>query len=189
MGTIAAAEYAAEHPIGLASLVLFGPVVPRRAATPESTNKAWYLLRPSDRYEQLKFREVLAPGLDLLEPAVHDRWTEEFARSASDSSGPASEMRIPAGPLADFAAAERGIYPYDPTRIVVPVLAVYGDYDNVSTDPEVGTFLDRFTSSPLKWRVAIAHGTHVMHLERNRRSLYAVVDAFIQSVDAMPSGG
>ena len=109
-----------------------------------------------------------------------------FAGSGSDTREPASELRIPVGPLADFAAAERGNYPYDPTRIVVPVLAVYGDYDNVSTDTEVGAFLDRFTSSPLKWRVTIAHGTHVMHLERNRRSLYAAVDAFI--LEAAPSG-
>jgi pimeloyl-ACP methyl ester carboxylesterase len=186
-GTIAAAEYAAEHPAGLTSLVLFGPVVPSRVAIKESTGKAWYPLNAADRYQQLKFKDVLPPGLDLLEPAVHKRWTEEFARSAGDSGGPASELRIPAGPLADFADAERGILPYDPTRVAVPLLAVYGDYDNVSTDPEVGAFLERFTSSPLRWRLAIAHGTHVMHLERNRRSLYAAVDAFIQTVEAMPS--
>ena len=185
-GTIAAAEYAAEHPTGLTSLVLFGPVVPRRPAAQESTSKAWYPLRAADRYEQLKFKDVLPPGLDLLEPAVNSRWTEEFARSAGDSAA-ASELRIPAGPLADLADAQRGVYPYDPTRVVVPLLAVYGDYDNVSTDPEVGAFLERFTSSPLRWRLVIAHGTHVMHLERNRRSLYAAVDAFIRVVEAMPS--
>ena len=186
-GTIAAAEYAAEHPTGLTSLVLFGPVVPRRPATQESTSRAWYALRAADRYEQLKFKDVLPPGLDLLEPAVHDRWTEEFARSAGDPGGAASELHIPAGPLADLADAERGIYPYDPTRVVVPLLAVYGDYDNVSTDPEVGAFLERFSSSPLRWRLVIAHGTHVMHLERNRRSLYAAVDAFIRVVEEIPS--
>jgi|HubBroStandDraft_1064217.scaffolds.fasta_scaffold00556_13 pimeloyl-ACP methyl ester carboxylesterase len=186
-GTIAAAEYAAEHPTGLTSLILFGPVVPRSPATQESTSKAWYPLRAADRYQQLKFKDVLPPGLDLLEPAVHTRWTEEFARSAGDSAGAASELHIPAGPLADLADAQRGVYPYDPTRVVVPLLAVYGDYDNVSTDPEVGAFLERFTSSPLRWRLVIAHGTHAMHLERNRRSLYAAVGAFIHVVEAMPS--
>jgi hypothetical protein len=48
---------------------------------------------------------------------------------------------------------------------------------------QAAAFLARFTGSPLRWQLQIDDGTHVMHLERNRRSLYQSVAAFIATVD------
>ena len=76
-----------------------------------------------------------------------------------------------------------GIYPYDPSRIEVPVFVVYGDYDSVTDDAGATALLAKFANSPLKWRTRIDHGTHVMHLERNRHSLYQSVDAFIRAAE------
>jgi hypothetical protein len=64
------------------------------------------------------------------------------------------------------------------------VFVVYGDHDTVVGDASAAAFLARFGASPLRWRLRIDHGTHVMHLERARRSLYESVDAFIQVVEA-----
>jgi hypothetical protein len=56
----------------------------------------------------------------------------------------------------------------------------------VVDDAGAATFLARFRGSPLRWRLRIDHGTHVMHLERARRSLYESVDAFIRTAEARP---
>jgi alpha-beta hydrolase superfamily lysophospholipase len=92
-------------------------------------------------------------------------------------------IRIPEGPNVDIAAAMRGIYPYDAADIKVPVFVVYGNYDVIVDDAGASAFLARFTASPMKWRLRIDDGTHVMHLERNRRSLYESVNAFIQATE------
>lgn len=183
-GTIPAAMFAAEFPSALASLTLFGPVVPVPGSTSKKTDVAWWDLSAQDRYEQLKFADVLPKGMDLLEPAVHARWASEFAASAPpESKMPDGNLRIPAGPLADLGAARAGVYPYAPDKITCPIFVVYGDYDTVVDDAGAAPFLAKFTASPLKWRLRIDHGTHVMHLERNRHALYESVDAFIGTVD------
>jgi hypothetical protein len=37
----------------------------------------------------------------------------------------------------------------------------------------------------LKWRLRIDDGTHVMHLDRSRRSLYESVAAFIRAAESL----
>ncbi|MDO1527815.1 alpha/beta fold hydrolase [Fulvimonas sp. R45] len=182
-GTIPAATYAASHPQALASLTLFGPVVPSRDDDAPITD-AWWTITARQRYRQLRFERVLPKGVVLLEPAVTQRWTAAFDASVPHVPGDApGALRIPAGPVADIAAAEHGDYPYDPAKVAAPVFVVYGDHDTVVDDARAATFLARFTASPLKWRLRIDHGTHVMHLERNRRSLYRSVAAFIGTVE------
>lgn len=180
-GTIPAAEYAAEHPGTLASLTLFGPVVPTGDhEAPDTT--AWWSITAQQRYQQLLFEQVLPQNLRLIEPAVTQRWVAAFDASVPKLRGDAPDaLRIPSGPGADIAAAQAGSYPYDPARIGTPVFAVYGDYDTVVNDTQAADFLRRFSASPLVWRLRIDHGTHVMHLERYRHSLYRSVAAFIDA--------
>lgn len=183
-GTIPAATYAADYPDALASLTLFGPVVPTGATAMESA-PAWWGITAQERYRQLRFEDVLPHGMQLLEPAVTRGWATAFDASVPHVRGDApSQLRIPGGPLADIADAQRGRYPYDASRIAAPVFAVYGDFDNVVNDAQATAFMARFTSSPLAWRLRIDHGTHVMHLENGRRSLYRSVAAFIDAVEA-----
>lgn len=183
-GTVPAARFAAEHPDALASLTLFGPVVPTGAPWPDEMLPAWYPLSATERYEQLKYKTVLPAGADLLEPAVHARWADEFSAAARAEISAGGVLRIPAGPLADVAAVQSGTLPFDPAHVRAPLMIVYGNHDTVVNRSNAGPFLDRFTRSPLKWQLQLNDGTHVMHLERNRRSLYAAVNAFIATVDA-----
>jgi pimeloyl-ACP methyl ester carboxylesterase len=184
-GTVPAALYATTHPPTLSSLTLFAPVVPKQGSPIKSTEFSWWSISPRERYEQLKYSDVLPEGLRLLEPAVDRKWAAEFAASGPDgkTKGIDDPLRIPAGPVAGFNAATTDHYPYLPTDVRIPVFVVYGSYDNVINDVGAEAFLSRFTSSPLKWRLRIEHGTHVMHLERNRKSLYQSVLAFIATVD------
>jgi pimeloyl-ACP methyl ester carboxylesterase len=185
-GTIAAATFTAKHPGTLASLTLFGPVVAKPGAPAEAVPGAWWTITAEARYQQLRFKNVLPAGLTLLEPAMAQRWATAFAASVPHVEGDQQgELRIPAGPTADIdVVTTTGVYPYDPASIKVPVFIVYGDYDRVTDDAGASALLAKFSNSPLKWRMRIDHGTHVMHLERNRHSLYQSVDAFILAAEA-----
>jgi len=187
-GTIPAAAFAAHHARALTSLTLFGPVVPKPDSKAESEHVGWWSITARERLQELYFRKILPADLVLLEPAVSEKWAEEFEASAPHMVGdPPGEIRIPDGPNADIEAAENGVYPYEPSQVTTPLFIVYGDYDIVANDP-VGSstvFLSRFTSSPLKWQLCIHDGTHVMHLERSRMSLYAGVLGFIRAVEQL----
>lgn len=184
-GTVPATQFAAEHPQALASLTLFGPVVPNGKMMDAGTHYAWYPLSAEVRYEQLKYNDVLPAGVELLETAVHDRWAGEFIASANGKLLQADgALRIPAGPAFDIVAVQSGVLPYDPARIQVPLLVVYGRHDTVIDRDSAELFLDAFTNSRMKWQVQLDNGTHVMHLEKNRRSLYEAVGAFTAAVDS-----
>ena len=186
-GTIPAATYAAAHPQAVTSLTLFGPVTPVAHPATGSARTAWWGITAQTRYRQLRYLDVLPPGMALLEPAVDARWAGRFAASAPHVAGdPPGQLRIPSGPLADIDEAQAGRYPYAADRVRAPVFVVYGDHDTVVGDAQAAAFLARFTGSPLRWRLRIDHGTHVMHLEQARRSLYESVDAFIQAAGARP---
>lgn len=186
-GTIPAGLYAAHHAGRLRSLTLFGPIVPVAATEAEPPVRgAWFHLTAAQRLEQLRFKSVLPEGTALLDPAIERRWAAEFAASVPHVQGDGpDDLRIPNGPNVDVAAVRAGHYPYLPGDIALPVFVVYGDYDAVVDDVGAGAFLARFTASPLKWRLRIDDGTHVMHLERQRRSLYESVAAFIRAADTV----
>src|SRR6185312_7424888 len=89
-----------------------------------------------ERLQELYFRRILPADLVLLEPAVSEKWAEEFEASAPHMVGdPPGEIRIPDGPNADIEAAENGVYPYEPSQVTTPLFIVYGDYDIVANDP------------------------------------------------------
>ena len=185
-GTIPAADFAAGHPGAMQSLTLFGPVVPVPGFTPESEHVAWYSMTGEDRLQQLYFRDVLPRNVVLLEPAMGERWAREFEASTPHFPGdPPGAIRIPDGPLADSDAVQDGKYPYVPSQVAAPVFVVFGHYDSVVNERAASAFLARFTSSPLKWQLCIHDGTHVMHLERNRMSLYESVLGFIRATEQL----
>lgn len=182
-GTVPATTYAARYPRGLASLTLFGPIVQKeKADTDKSPNDAWFGLTARQRLEQLRFLGVLPADKVLLEPAVAARWAGEYraAMQVVGNDAP-DQMRIPNGPIIDSEEGANGNFPYVAAKVRVPVFVVFGNYDVVVNDTEASKFLGRFTSSPMKWQLRIDDGTHVMHLERQRWSLYESVAAFIRT--------
>lgn len=185
-GTIAAADFAAHHAGTLTSLTLFGPLVPKPGSKPEDEHVAWWSITAKERLQQLYFKDVLPPGRVLLEPAVGEKWAQEFAASAPHIAGdPPGEVRIPDGPVADIEAAHADVYPYRPSQVTTPLFFVYGNYDTQVSEREAPAFLARFTSSPLKWQLCIHDGTHVMHLERSRISMYESVLSFIRTTEKL----
>jgi pimeloyl-ACP methyl ester carboxylesterase len=183
-GTIPAATYAAQHAATLKSLTLFGPVVPVASPAKEEGHGAWFSLTAQQRLAQLRFADVVPKDKHLLEAAIEQRWATAYTASSPHVPGDEPDLiRIPEGSIVDIAAATRGIYPYDAADIDVPVFVVYGNYDVIVDDAGASSFLARFTASPMRWRLRIDDGTHVMHLEHNRRSLYESVNAFIRAAE------
>jgi pimeloyl-ACP methyl ester carboxylesterase len=185
-GTVPAATFAAKHSDKLTSLTLFGPIVPVKAPDQDSAaHTAWWTITAQERLEQLHFKDELPRNTYLIEPAVDQRWAAAFAASVPHVPGDKKDaLRIPSGPLADIDSVEAGTYPYDAADVRVPVFVVYGNYDFVVNDEGAIRFLAGFTHSPLRWRLRIDDGSHVMHLEKNRRSLYESVTAFIHAAEA-----
>jgi pimeloyl-ACP methyl ester carboxylesterase len=185
-GTIPAATFSAGHAAELQSLTLFGPVVPvaeKPAADP--TRGAWFAQDAMARLDRLHFKDVLPAGLSLLEPTVDRRWAKEFvAANLHVAEDPPETVRVPEGPGQDIDEAQAGEYPYVAKDVQVPVFVVYGNYDSLVNTAQAAAFLARFSGSSMKWQLQIDDGTHVMHLERNRRSLYESVAAFIAAVEA-----
>ncbi|GLQ94057.1 alpha/beta hydrolase [Dyella acidisoli] len=189
-GTIPAAAFAAAEPHALSSLTLFGPIVPVKASTPShQAQPAWWSITTQERLEQLRFKQILPPGKYLLEPAMDKTWARDFAASVHHVAGDAPDaLRIPYGPLADIDTVEAGHYPYSASDVTAPVFVVYGNYDDVVNDVGAERFLEKFTGSPLRWRLRIDDGTHVVHLEHNRHSLYESVNAFIHATKNLAPG-
>ena len=185
-GTVPAATFAANHPQELSSLTLFGPIVPLKTSESGGSHPAWWTITAQQRLEQLRFRSILPPGKHLLEQAVEQRWAPTFAASAPHVPGdPPDALRIPEGPLYDIDQVVAGRYPYDAGNVTVPLFVVYGNYDDVVDDAGAARFVGKFTRSPLRWRLRIDDGSHVMHLEKNRRSLYESVNAFIRMAETV----
>ncbi|RUL78342.1 alpha/beta hydrolase [Dyella choica] len=184
-GTLPAATFAATHPHELSSLTLFGPIVPVQGTAEDPADRpAWWTITAQQRLEQLRFKSILPPGKHLLEPNMDQSWAQAFAATVPHVQGdPDDSLRIPFGPLADIDSVMAGSYPYDASRVTVPVFVVYGNYDDVVNDAGAARFLERFTGSPLRWQLRIDDGTHVMHLEKNRHSLYESVIAFIRATE------
>lgn len=185
-GTLPAGMYAASHPGTLASLTLFGPIVPIPGSTVEPTTYSWWSVTAQERYQQLQYKTVLPKDLRLLDPGVDSHWAQQFADSVPNSGGDVTAaLRIPSGPSADVDDARAGKQFYARNEIHIPVFVVHGDYDNVVNDAAAVQFLEGFTSSPLKWHLQIYHATHVMHLETARFSLYHSVLAFIAAANGL----
>jgi pimeloyl-ACP methyl ester carboxylesterase len=89
-------------------------------------------------------------------------------------------VKVPSGPFADIAAAWSGSLPYDPSRIVAPVLLVRGEWDSVSNAEDISWLFRALTNASEKEAVTLDRGTHVMHLESGRTRLYKVVESFLE---------
>lgn len=184
-GTVPAATFAANHSDELTSLTLFGPIVPVKTPDQDSSaHTAWWTITAQERLEQLHFKDELPRNKYLIEPAVDQRWAAAFAASVPHVPGDKQDaLRIPSGPNVDIDTVSAGSYPYNAAEVRIPVFVVYGNYDFVVNDDGAIPFLARFTHSPLRCRLRIDDATHVMHLEKNRHSLYESVDAFMHAVE------
>jgi pimeloyl-ACP methyl ester carboxylesterase len=90
---------------------------------------------------------------------------------------------VPRGPQADILAAFSGELAYDPALVQAPTAILRGEWDSVCTDGDARWLFDAFTAAPLRRDVKISAGTHLMHLESSRYSLYREAAGFLLGGD------
>ncbi len=184
-GTLPAARYAALHPERVERLVLFGPLATHLAAVsmePIGDGPATQEVTVADQWEN--FGVGIPPGeAPRLARATFDLWVAAYLDTdpASRTRTPAA-VRVPFGPMADAADAERGVLPYEPADVLAPTLIVRGDWDAVSTDADCRALYARLGAQRKRYAV-LARGTHRMHLEAGHRALWREVAAFLAGGD------
>jgi pimeloyl-ACP methyl ester carboxylesterase len=92
-------------------------------------------------------------------------------------------VKVPSGPAQEIAEAQAGHLAYDPALIKSPVAIIRGAWDHLVTDADARWLFDALRASPIKRDVKISRGTHLMHLESMRYSLYRESATFLLGND------
>ena len=178
-GTIAAGLFAGEHPELVDHLVFFGPIARREAMKGVPPLGSWRFLTVEE--QRKRFVEDVPNGhAPVLAEQDFPAWADLYLKSdpSSGSRNPPS-VKTPNGPVADIMAAWSGSLAYDPFRIKSPVAIIRGEWDSLCTDADAAWLLKFMTSSTETRDVKIAEGTHLMHLEQSRGTLYRAATEFL----------
>lgn len=118
----------------------------------------------------------------LLPDGWFDAWAAATFATDPWSAGQAPpRMRAPSGTVQDsreFWAAGKPFY--DPGRISVPVLLVHADWDQDLPLDMARAYFALLTGAPYRRWVEIGEGTHSVLLEKNRKQVFAAVQAFLE---------
>ena len=177
-GTLVALRCAAAAADALASLTLFGPVVPRDGPGEPTRQPAWRMLTIWEQY-----RRFIADVPRGEPPVLPDRHIEAWALAylatdAASASRTPPAVQVPAGPMADIDALWSGESLVDAVRVRTPTLLVRGEWDSVCDDRDAARLLAVLAGAPARERV-LAKGTHLMHLETGRTELQRAVNDFL----------
>lgn len=188
-GTSPAGLYATREPATVDRLVLFGPITPLRTPEPGPAPRRGAYRHVTVEAQEDRFTGEVPDGeAPVLASRHFAAWGPRYL--ATDPTSVARmppSVRVPSGPVADFDAAARGEFPYDPGRIIAPTLIVRGEWDTVTTDADARWLYNALRAVPIKRNVVISHGTHVTHLEESRYQLYREVQVFLEAGDLPPS--
>jgi pimeloyl-ACP methyl ester carboxylesterase len=127
-----------------------------------------------------KVRAVVRRRLGVKQEDHFDEWGEYYLDSdkGSRTRNPVG-VKVPAGPFNDILRAWHGELGYEPALVQAPVALIRGEWDGVVPDEDARWLFDAFKASPIKRDIKISRGTHLMHLEIMRGTLYHETNAFL----------
>jgi pimeloyl-ACP methyl ester carboxylesterase len=177
-GTIPASLFTTRAPNQVARLVLFGPVAQRHEKHEPSEPVAYHDI--TIEQQRTRFDGYVPAGEPLLiDRAELEEWSRAYlASDVTSMTRTPPGVRVPAGPVADLDDAWTGHLGYDPARIRVPTLIVYGEWDAVTRDADAVWLADAIGRTDVRVH-KLPRGTHVMHLESQRGLLRTAVDDFL----------
>jgi pimeloyl-ACP methyl ester carboxylesterase len=184
-GTVLAARFAGERPERVERLALYAPVWLWQGPGPSPA-------APSGAWRGVTQVAARSGWLGQAPEAHRDGllpvgWFDQWAASvwATDPEGARMDppvLRVPNGPLAEVAANwAAGRPPFDPSRISAPTLLVVGEWDRTTPPAQATALLPLLTRTPVRRLAVLPEGTHSFFLERNRRMLFATVQAFLEA--------
>lgn len=188
-GTLPARQAAIEHPELVSRLVLFGPVVQRDGAPdPKSPREpAWMLMTAAQQRPRQRtgMPDHLPTPVDDAELA---RWCEAYLDSdpTSHARTPRS-AKVPNGPGADIGALWTGSPLVDDGLIHQPTLIARGEWDHVTTDADAARLFAALDGAVERRDVKISGGNHWLHLQPQRRALWAETLSFLGEQAGAPA--
>jgi len=183
-GSQPAALFTTTYPKLVDRVVLFGPILERHRGihtSTETTFPAYTFVTRRDQWQ--RFTEDAPADRPVLLERHFAPWAEAYlSTDPENQTREPPSVQIPSGPMADIAAAWQGRLPYDPARIRAPTLLVRGEWDSLCDDRDAAWLAKRLTGAPFRDR-RLARGTHLMHLEELRFSLWGAVREFLSEPD------
>jgi pimeloyl-ACP methyl ester carboxylesterase len=198
-GTVVAGAYAATHADKVGSLILHAPVWcqgpckfdPHAQARSDSINTSREL-GPVVESSMAGARNRMQAGVpydqrdELLPPESFAAWST--AALATDPVGAAKALpvlRVPPGVSQDSQAYwDQGKPYYDPGKITAPTLVVVAEWDDSTPPAGAKALYDSIANSADRQFVELKKGSHMMLLEKNRKSLFEAVQQFLDTASA-----
>ena len=181
-GTATMGAYTAQHNDKVARLVLYAPMWLFESAPLLGGDKTLGAYRVVTREEaKQRWLKGVTPeqAAGLIPPGWFEQWAD--ATWATDPTAAATgKLRAPNGVIADVRAYWMAGKPYyDPADIRVPTLLIHAEWDADLPSYQARAYFAKLTHTPYKRFVELGEGTHTIIMEKNRRQLFAVVEAFL----------
>lgn len=180
-GSAVAADYAQSDEGKIKNLVLYASIYHHNDVhdKPLTLVPAYKDLSATTRVESLN---NLAPTTSLLAKKMFDEWPQQWLASDPLTNN-SSSVRYPAGPSIDVQNLLRGKRLFNASQIKNNVLVIRGEHDKFPSNEHANRLFEDLTSAKHKQYVVIGEGTHVIHLEKNRRQLYQQVMSFLTNTE------
>jgi pimeloyl-ACP methyl ester carboxylesterase len=184
-GTALMGRFAADNPTLVERLVLYAPVWLRQGASLADPGGALGAYRFVTQ-EAARARRGAGVPEAARATLVPPGWFEHWAGLtwSTDPEGMRRNppvLRAPNGVLQDsrdFAQAGRPWW--DPSKVTAPTLLVVGEWDRDTPPAMAAALFPLLTNSPGKRLVMLGEGTHTLMMERNRGTLFATVQGFLE---------
>lgn len=180
-GTLPAGGFAASHPDLLDRLILFGPIACRKETTSNTNAAPTKAITLQSQYD--RFVADVPKGAPSVLSDVHfSEWCQAYLDSDPESrtvSPPA--VTVPSGPAVDIAEVWSGRFPYEPSKVLCPVLIVRGEWDSLIPDKDAAWLYNAFSNAADKQDIKLARATHLAHLESGRFRLYEATRNFLRA--------
>ena len=186
-GAMPASLFASAHSALVDRMVLFAPIGERgtRRETPAAL-PAWRIVTAEDQWNRF-VEDVPAHEPPVLSRLHFEEWSRFYLDSDPESRArdPAG-VKTPLGPFSEIIKAWHGQLGYDPAQVRSPVAIIRGEWDSLMQDDDANRLFNAFTQAPAKRDIKIGRGTHLMHLEAMRLSLWQESIGFLLGHDFAP---
>jgi pimeloyl-ACP methyl ester carboxylesterase len=169
-------------------LILFAPVTP---VAPDKRTPSSADTTPIPARGYVTPADIWTIYASWLPPGEHAGLDHDFflnvwgraylATDPTSASRTPPSVQVTTGPDVDDREIAAGRFPYDPSQIRVATMILMGEWDSIATEDGAKRLFDALTNAPLKRRVVIGGGTHIVQLERrSRMQAFEEVRAFLK---------
>jgi pimeloyl-ACP methyl ester carboxylesterase len=182
-GSIVSGRFAGRCPELVERLVFFGPIAWRVPREQPRRLQAWRLISLKDQWD--RFVADVPPGEPpVLSKRDFDQWGEAYLDIDPESrTRTPAAVKTPSGAFQDIYDAWAGELAYDPALVRAPVAIIRGEWDRMSSEADAEWLFAALKASPQRRIVTIGRGTHLLHLEENRFTLYREAQMFLAGND------